>query len=79
MVAFNTIKVGDVLWEGHRTRSGQSRMSRMSWYTIKIVSVHEDHVMASWNTNPVRRYNASAVKRWRRTKPEPKPTVTPAP
>jgi hypothetical protein len=70
MVAFTSVKAGDVLWEGHRTRSGQSRMSRMSWYQVQIISVHSDHVMASWNTNPPRRYPISSVKRWRRTKPE---------
>ncbi len=74
MVAITALKEGDLLWEGHRTRSAQSSMSRMSWYQIKIVSVHADHVMASWNCNPVRRYNASSVKRWRRTKPAPTKT-----
>lgn len=75
MVAFIALKAGDHLWESRRTRSAQAKMSRVSWYKITVISVHDDHVIATWNTNPPRRYAPRDVRRWRRTRPEPKSAI----
>ncbi len=72
MVAFTALKAGDILYEVHRTRSAQARSSRTSCFTVKVIEVHDTHVMASWNMNPPQRYSPRQVLRWRRTPPKAK-------
>ncbi len=69
MVAFATLKVGDVVWDCHRTKMGNTNISKMGSWEVKIVSINteEESVMASWNHNPPERFGRHAIKKWRRT------------
>lgn len=69
MVAFDRIYVGDVLYDCRRQKQGNTRMSRMACWTVKIVSIDtvSGTAMASWNGNAPTRYDERKLKRLRRT------------
>jgi hypothetical protein len=73
MVAFHTVKPGDTLYECHREKMGNTTMSRMGCWPLKVLEVHENHVVASWNGNPPRSFSRFNVKQWRRTPLKAKP------
>lgn len=70
MVALRTLKPGDVVFDTARTKMGNTTMSTLSCWRVRIVEVHPDHVVASWNGNPAKAYRAWAIKRWTRTPPK---------
>lgn len=69
MVAFNTIKAGDTLWDCRKQKQGNTTTSRMACWTVKIIEVDTDsrRVFASWNGNPARWIPDRAVSKFRRT------------
>lgn len=75
MVAFSTIKPGDVLYQVTRQRMGNTMMKRDTVFTVRIVEVFETHAMASWNGNSPRRFYPRDIAKLRRSKPKPKPTI----
>jgi hypothetical protein len=70
MVAFSTVKPGDVLWDCHRTRMGNTTMSKMGAWTVKIISVDPEKrtAVASWNGNRPTIYHERHIKALRRTR-----------
>lgn len=75
MVAFSTIKVGDRLFQKVRQKMGNTTARRDAIYTVVVTEVHEDHVMASWNGNPPRRWLPREVGKLRRTEPKREPDI----
>lgn len=85
MVAFNTVKAGDVLWDVHRHKMGNTSMTEMGSWSVKVLEVDADgqRIFASWNTNRPRWWSRSYVEKLRRSrykprqpKPLPSPSVT---
>ncbi len=70
MVAITALKPGDVVYDVHSERAGNTTMRRMGCWHVTIVEVHGDHVIASWNGNPARHYGRAAVAKWRRSRPQ---------
>lgn len=74
MVAFSKLKPGDVVYDCHRVKMGNTTMSRLGAWKVHVLEVHADspspHVVASWNSNPPKKYYARSVKSWRRTVPK---------
>jgi hypothetical protein len=70
MVAFSTIKQGDELWDCHRHKMGNTTMTQMGAWRVKIISVDESArtVMASWNGNRPEVYSEYRLQRLRRTR-----------
>lgn len=70
MVAFNTIKAGDILWDCHRTRMGNTSMARMGCWQVRVVEVYPDTKTAcvSWSGNPTKIYRERDLGKLRRTK-----------
>ena len=73
MVAFSTIKVGDVLFDCHMTKMGNTNANRLGCWDVKILSIDPETrvAMASWNGNAPRRYSERQIKPLRRSKPKP--------
>jgi hypothetical protein len=71
MVAFSTIKPGDVLYDCHRTKMGNTTMSRMGTWTVHIISIDTERRMAmvSWNGNMPSRWTERQISKLRRSKP----------
>lgn len=70
MVAFSTIKAGDILWDCHRHRMGNTTMSRMGAWQVKIISVDTEKrtAIASWNSNKPTTYYEHNIRALRRTR-----------
>lgn len=75
MVAFSTIKPGDVLYQVKRQKMGNTTMSRDAVFSVVIKEVHERHAIASWNGNEPRRWSVSDIGKLRRSKPKPRPSI----
>ena len=69
MVAFNTIKSGDTLWDCRKQKQGNTTTSRMACWTVNIIEVDKEggRVLASWNGNPARWMYERSVSKLRRT------------
>ena len=72
MPKFHTVKVGDILWDVHRETMGNTTMSRLGAWQVKVISIDYEpgKAMCSWNGNPPTRYFVRGIERLRRTKPE---------
>lgn len=77
MVAFHTVKAGDRLFECRHQKMGNTTMSQLACWDVKVVEVHEHHVIAAWNGNPPKRFGRCSVEKWRRSPPK-KPQPDPA-
>lgn len=71
MVAITALKPDDIVYDLVTQRMGNTMLTRRVAYSVRIVEVADDrsYVMASWNSNAPRKYGASQVSKWRRTKP----------
>ena len=72
MVAFAKVKAGDVLWDCRMQRMGNTTMSRLTCWTVRVIEVTDTHAMCSWNGNPPQRYAPYQFNRLRRTQKEPR-------
>lgn len=72
MVARSTVKAGDTLYDCHRYRMGNTSMTAMGTWNVKVTEVQERGVIASWNGNPAKFFGWRTVEKWRRSKPKPK-------
>jgi hypothetical protein len=73
-VAITALKPGDVVYDVRRVKAGNTTMSRLDWWTVRVIEVDAaaGRVVASWNGNPARTFRARDGKlSWRRTKPNP--------
>lgn len=75
MVAFSSIKPGDVLWERSRRRLGNTTGSAVAEFSVKVVEVdvEGERALCSWNDNPARWYRARSIEKFRRNRMK-KPT-----
>ena len=66
------LKPDQKVYDCHKQRMGNTTMTRMGTWTVKIVSVDLEKrgVYASWNGNPVQWYPERAVKKWRVNPPK---------
>lgn len=69
MVSFTAVKVGDVLYQRKRVKQGNTTLTKVIYYTVRITEVHNDYVMASWNGNAPERFYDGAVSKMSRSKP----------
>jgi hypothetical protein len=69
MVAFSKIKPGDVLWDCHREKMGNTTASRMGSWRVNVISIDPDKrtAVASWNGNRAMVYSERQLKRLRRS------------
>lgn len=69
MASFDRIKVGDVLYDCHRQRMGNTTMTRMACFTVKVLEIDAENRRAtvSWNDNRPVVYHEHRIKRLRRT------------
>lgn len=67
MVAITALKVGDIVYSPERVKQGNTRLTKLIHYRVRITEVHDDYVMASWNSNSPTRFGPRAISRWRRS------------
>lgn len=68
---FESLKPGMTVWDVGRHRMGNTTISTLSVWYVKILSVNpgDRTVMASWNGNAYKSYGEHQIKRWRLSKP----------
>lgn len=71
MAVFERVKAGDVLYDVHREKMGNTTMSRLGCWVVRVLSVDYEKKTAriSWNDNPVREVTWRYFKTLRRSKP----------
>lgn len=71
MATISRLSPGQVLYTVTRQKMGNTALSRKAVHTVRVIEVDPDgkFVMASWNTNPARKYRESDVSKWKVNKP----------
>lgn len=77
MVAINTVKAGDVLYDCRRQKMGNTTMSQMATWEVRVKEIDTDHtrIFASWNGNAPKWMYRREVERLRRTPYKPRQTT----
>jgi len=70
-VKFEKIKPGMLAYDVGRQKLGNTTLSTVAVWSVKIISVDAENrtVEASWNYNPARTYSEREYKKWREAKP----------
>lgn len=65
------LQPGMTVYDVGRIKMGNTTMSTVSVWSVRIVSVDlgGERVVASWNGNAPKEFSANSVKRWRAKKP----------
>lgn len=58
-----------VIYDAQRRRMGNTTMMTHLVYEVRVLEVHDNHIVASWNGNPPTRYFEGGVARLRKNKP----------
>lgn len=69
MASFSAIKVGDVLWDCRRQKMGNTTMSRMACWKVRVLEIDPEKRRArcSWNSNTPTWWGEYQLKPLRRT------------
>lgn len=65
----SSLKPGMIVWDVGRQRMGNTTMSTVCVWQVKILTVEPDAVMANWNGNAYKRYTQREISRWRAKEP----------
>ena len=69
MPKYETIKVGDILYDCYIERQGNTTIRRMATFQVEVVELQPStrSAMCRWNGNPPRWYSERHLKRLRRS------------
>lgn len=71
-VKFEVVKPGDVLWDVHKQKMGNTTLSRLGCWPVRILEINYERKVAScsWNGNKPTTYTKTQIERLRRNKPK---------
>jgi hypothetical protein len=69
MLTLDKLKPGMTLYDCHRHKLGNTTMTAMGVWHVRVVEVHETYAMLSWNGNKARPYSGAEVSRKFRLQP----------
>ena len=74
MASFDRIKPGDILYDCHKEKMGNTTLSRMGCWSVRVIEVDPEkrRALCSWNTNPAKWWTERSLAKLRRSKPEAK-------
>ena len=63
MAKIEKLKVGQVLYDKHKYKAGNTTMRRWGVWTVRVEEIDPDHkfIVASWNGNPAKKMFAFQV------------------
>lgn len=70
MVALYLVTAGETLYETKTVKQGNTTLSERIAYRVKVIEVHRDHIIASWNSNAPQKMGAHRVSRMTRSPPK---------
>ena len=76
MATIQKLQPGQVVYNLVRRAMGNTTMKTTSVYSVRIIEVHEDYVIASWSGSPTKKYFKREVSKWRTNKPTLRNTFT---
>lgn len=69
MPKFSTIRNGDVLFDCHRYRMGDTTSTTMGTWTVRVIKVQKNGAMVSWNGNEPKFWFIRSLEKLRRSRP----------
>lgn len=74
-ISFDRVKAGDVLYDVHSVRMGNTTMRRLGCWCVEVreIDTVNARALVSWNGNPEQWWHASRIRRLRRTPLKEKP------
>jgi hypothetical protein len=72
MATLSKLKAGQIVYSVERQQMGNTSARRNALYEVRIVEIRDGYVIASWNGNPPRSFNAKSIAKWKVKKPAPK-------
>jgi len=81
MPTISKLSPGQTVYSVERRRMGNTTISRGACFSVYVIEVHPSvngsvpFVIASWNSNPSRKFYEKSFKKWKLVKPEPKGSV----
>lgn len=63
------LQPGMIVYDCHKYRMDNARMTTWGLRTVRIAEVHADHVVASWNGNPAKAFYERSIKAWTKNPP----------
>ncbi len=71
-IVFDRVKAGDVLYDVHREKMGNTTLSRVGCWPVRVLEVNqaEGWAVVSWNGNAAKKWWRSRVERLRRSPPK---------
>lgn len=67
MATLSKLKPGDVLYDVHSRRAGNTTTRVQSEWQVRVIEVHDDYALCSWNGNPPDKYSDAELRRFRVT------------
>jgi hypothetical protein len=64
-----SLRVGEVVFDVHRERAGNTMMTRLGWWTVKIIELRDGGAVVSWNGNKPEFRSNHSLRRYRRKLP----------
>lgn len=63
MATISKLKPGQILYDKHKYKMGNTNISTWGLWHVKVLEVHEDYIVASWNGNrPEKMYSQRVSK-----------------
>lgn len=75
MATIGKLKPGQTVWSVESRRMGNTMMREKAIFAVRIIEVHEQSVIASWNGNKPGTFGLKSIQKWRVNKPERKPNI----
>jgi hypothetical protein len=69
MATLSRIKPGQILWSVTRGNMGNTTVRTSHLYEVRVIDVHDDFAIVSWNGNPPQRYYSGHIAKLRTKKP----------
>lgn len=69
MASLEKIKAGDVLYDVHSHRMGNTTLRSMGCWSVRVIQVEESGAWVSWNGNSEQFYSRQRLKGLRTKKP----------
>lgn len=69
MATISKLKPGQIVYSVERRRMGNTTLTTISVYDVRIIEVHERHVTASWNGNRPQDFYRHEIGHWKVKKP----------
>jgi sRNA-binding regulator protein Hfq len=69
MTTISKLKPGDVLYDVHSHKMGNTTASTVGVWTVHVIEVFDRYIVASWNGNPPERMFKHTISKLRVKKP----------